>query len=272
MVDGWSIPCHKQKLLPHLSELYSFSFPGMERGISILSAILFVVIGQAQDVAAKKAAVSRFHIGVQGSVDHAYRTLELNQRTGPSERIMESRNHAEEPRLGYTGTLFMGYEINARFGLEAGVGYALRGWQLDISKLTFGDQIESRIGFIYQTPNERKAIRRSFHYLDIPVRGTFTLGNGPFRSITTIGMTMNILLEATSAVVLDGLSATKVDGYRSINLSPTVSTGLACDLNSKQVFRLEPTLRYGLMDMRGNDPIGERLWSIGLALSYVRRL
>ncbi|MBX2973737.1 MAG: outer membrane beta-barrel protein, partial [Flavobacteriales bacterium] len=142
----------------------------MERSIAILSAILFAGIGQAQDVPAKEAVASRFHIGVQGSVDHAYRTLELNQRTGPSERIMENRNHAEEPRLGCTGALFMGYTFSSRFGLEAGLGYALRGWQLDISKLTFGDQIEPRRGSIYQTHDELKAIRRSFHYLDIPVR------------------------------------------------------------------------------------------------------
>jgi hypothetical protein len=242
----------------------------MKCSTSILSAILFAGICHAQD-APVKAASSRFHIGIQGSVDHAYRALELNQRNGFSERIAEDRDRLEQARLGCTGTFFVGYAFNARLGLEAGVGYGLRGWQLDVSKLTLGDQMVPRRGFIHATDDSLKAARRSFHYLDVPVRGTLTLGNGPFRWITTAGISMNILLKATSTVVIGEHSTTKVDGYRTISLSPTVSTGLLYDLGSKGAMRIEPTLCYGLLDLRNNNPIGERLWSAGLMLSYVYR-
>lgn len=243
----------------------------MKLFIPLISIALVTGTVRAQD-APVKPDTPRFQVGVQASVDHAYRTLALGQRSDISERVMNGRNSAEEARLGHSATLFMGYAFSSRFGLEVGIGHALRGWQLDISKLSFGDQIEPRRGYIYATHEELKAVRRDFHYLDIPVRGTLTFGKGPIRWITTAGVSINLLLKATSTVVLGDHSSTNVDGYRPIDLAAVFGTGLIGDVGRKGSIRIEPTLRRSLQDLRTDYPIAERLWSVGVMIGYTYRL
>lgn len=89
--------------------------------------------------------------------------------------------------MGFTATLIAGYRLSDHFGLEAALGYTLRGWAWDLSSLSFGDQIDPRRGYSYDTPGDLESVRMDHHYLIIPLRATFTLGKGRVQWISGPG-------------------------------------------------------------------------------------
>lgn len=236
----------------------------MTRPLSVTICMLVALFSQGQD--------RRFFVGIQASPDLAYRSLELVDRNTFSEVIIDARNRLEVPRLGFTGSLVAGCALSEQFALEAGVGYSLHGWALDFSELSFGDQIEPRRGFIYNTNDVISSLNREFHYLNLPVRATLTLGKGRLRSISSVGASASILLKANSVSVINGdRNVLQQDGYNAFNLFPMISSGVAYALGENGALRLEPTFRFGALKLR-DYPIAERLWSAGLQLGYVRYL
>jgi hypothetical protein len=237
-------------------------------------ALVVMTMGGSMVQAQEPSASPRFRFGMNLSPDMAYRTTHVVQRTTLSEGIQEFRDRMEIPRFGYSASLMAGYAITDRIGVEAGVGYALRGWQLDISQLTFGDQIDPRRGFVYTTSDGPLTfIGQEFHYLDLPVRGTYTLGNGRWRWISGLGVSLNFLVKATSTVALgDDRSVRESEGrYHTVNLSPMASTGVAYAIGERMELRLEPSFRYGVIRI-SEDPITETLWSGGLNFGWFVRL
>jgi hypothetical protein len=235
-------------------------------------ALLLVLSMQGQDAAPIAPVASKWSFGVNVSPDLAFRRLDLAQHNAMLESMIDFRNETEMPRFGYSASIMAGYAINARWGFEAGVGYALRGWELDVSKLTFGDQIDERRGFTYSTGELLRNIGWRFHYLDVPVRGTFTLGSGRLRSISSVGISLNLLIIATHSSSLNNdLRITELNAYNTVNLSPTISTGVAYRLNDRMELRMEPTFRYGLLELR-EAPITEYLWSAGVNFGWFVRL
>lgn len=244
----------------------------MTRAASLLSFILLAGMCQAQDTTGT-VTTSRLHISVQGSADHAYRTLLQHERNVFTDMIMDTRDRSEVPRIGYTGSVMMGYGIGRLFGVEAGVGYALRGWEWDLSTLSFGDAIDPRRGFVYNTDDVLPRIRYEFRSVHVPVRATITLGKGRLRSISAAGLAADVLLSARSVThVGNDRHTTDLEGFNTFDLAAIVSTGLAYAPCASGTIRIEPTLRHGLIDIRADDPIGARLWSVGLMLGYVHRL
>jgi hypothetical protein len=176
------------------------------------------------------------------------------------------------PRLGVTASIVAGLELSQRWALEAGVGYALHGWSWDISQLSFGDQIEPRRGFVYNTTDVINGIHKEFHYLNLPVRTTITLGNGRLRSISSLGASASFLVKANSVTIVNGeRNVVEEDGYNAFGLFPMISSGLTYGVGEHGSMRLEPTFRFGVLKLR-DDPIAERLWSAGLQLGYVLTL
>ena len=233
----------------------------------LFSALLLLVMSaRAQEA----KTPSRFRLGVNASPYMVYRTLAPTEHNDFIDGYVDAKNDVEQPRSGYTTTLFIAYTINKHFGLEAGLGYALRGWQIDLSKLTFGDAIEPRRGFIYTTnEGELRAIRRDFRYLNLPLRATFSIGKGRTRCITSLGIEVNYLLKATSTLVFDERSRTEVPGYNTFNLSPTISAGVSRSLGERYELRLEPTFRYAFLSME-DSPVNTHLWSLGLNVGFLR--
>lgn len=236
----------------------------MPRPVCFAASMLIVLltIGQEQ----------RFFIGIQASPDLAYRSLELVDRNPSSEVIIEALNTLHTPRLGYTASLVAGYELSEKWAVEGGLGYALHGWSWDLSQLSFGDQIEPRRGFIYNTGDEPGSISQEFHYLNVPVRATLTLGKGRLRSISSAGASVSYLLQANSMTLLNGQrNVAEQDDYNALNFFPMISSGLTYAMGERGVLRMEPTFRFGVLKLR-DGPIGERLWSAGVQLGYFRYL
>jgi len=236
----------------------------MTRLISFASSMLIILLTHGQE--------KRFFIGIQASPDLAYRSLELVDRNPSSEVIIEARNDREVPRLGFSGNLIAGYVLSERFSIEAGSGYALRGWELDLSTLTFGDMIDPRRGFIYNTNDVVGSVREEFHYLTIPVRGTCTLGRGRFRFISGLGISIDLLQKAQRVSILNGERLTYERlGVEEVDLTAIASAGAVLRLGSNGSLRLEPTVRHGLLPVSSTS-VATRLWSAGIVFGFVRDL
>lgn len=236
----------------------------MERLIAFAASLSIVLLSHAQE--------RRFFVGLQASPDLAHRSLALVDRNPVSEVIIDARNRLEIPRMGLAASLVAGYRLSERWALEAGAGHALHGWAWDLSTLTFGDQIDPRRGFIYSTADVFGSIHQEFHYLNLPVRATLTLGKGRLRSISGVGASASFLYRANSVTVLNGeRRAVEQDGYDRFNLFPMISSGVTYALGANGALRIEPTFRHAVLKLR-DAPIGEHPWSAGLTLGYVRAL
>ena len=114
----------------------------------------------------------------------------------------------------------------------------------------------------------------NYHYLDIPLKATFTFGSGSFRVVSSVGVSTNILMNASQTNVYeyqDGSSDKSTqassESFQTINISPMISLGVEKRIKDKSFIRIEPTFRYGILKII-DAPITANLWSAGLNLSY----
>lgn len=222
-------------------------------------------------------STNRWSVGVIVVPGLAYQTLSITQDSETTERIVAQRNDLEDARVNLTGNLALGYRLSSLFSLEAGVGYALLGWRenMDLSGLTFGDIIDPRRGFIYQTdaavPTSIRIVD-SFHYIEVPIRASLHLGHGRVRSVTSIEVSTAFLIRSTStsySEYADGHSERRVadqtDAFNKVALFPTISSGVSFDLSDRLEMRVEPSFRYGVLRII-DAPVTANLWSAGLGI------
>ncbi len=218
-----------------------------------------------------------FYFGINVSGDYCYRDLVINESNSITEITVDSRNKNEIPRISYTGGLNVGYQISKNVGIETGIQYSEKGYARELEDLVYGDMIDPRLGFIYPesstSPIENIRINYRFNYLDIPLKAVFKLGNRKLRFIGSIGVVTNVFLNEKRTIRYeyeDGRTSRKVSStpneYNSVNVSPTLSIGVDYKLSEKFNLRLEPTYRYGLMQII-DAPISAHLWSAGLNFS-----
>ncbi len=232
--------------------------------------MIFFVLATADLVAQDSTTVrSKWSIGMNVSPALAYRDLELVDGSVFPTNLVDARNDLEDPRFGGSIAIMAAYSFNERFAIEAGIGYTLHGWQLDLDELDFGDPIDPRRGFVYATEDlVINSIRQEFHYLDFPIRGMITFGKGRLRSVSSIGGSLNILQRAANvSVINDERRSTEQDYYEDLNFTVMASTGIAFKPEGRSEFRLEPTFRYALLPII-DAPITGYLWSAGVNFGW----
>jgi len=215
-----------------------------------LLALIFVivsVIAYAQD-STKTKKTSRFFIGVNFSPDYCSGRLK--------DGALSVSYFKGVPKFGYTSGINICYVITKHISIETGIQYSKKDFETKTTGLTFGDTIDRRRGFVYHV-NENDLY--TYHYLDIPLKANFVFGKNKTRFITSVGLTTNILVKATSSFISDN--------YTRINFSPTVSCGIDYKINDKMFFRIEPTFRYGILKMT-DTPVTQYIWNAGLNLSW----
>ncbi len=245
----------------------------------LVFAILFSYSAFSQDTLTlqETSEFKRLAIGVNISPDYCYRTLKNNNGNSTSDMIIDLREESEGPKLGYTAGLNAGYNFSKKWGVEMGIQYSNKGYEFKNSALTFGDMIDPRYGFVYTsngaaTPTHAKFVYHH-HYLDVPVRVLYRFGKKRLHFVTSVGITTNILLNATmTSVVKYGNEDAKRQTYdqpydfNPFNISPTISVGVDYKINNKINLRAEPTFRYGLLKIT-DTPVTATLWSGGLNFS-----
>jgi|688.fasta_scaffold27983_3 hypothetical protein len=242
---------------------------------TLLPAVGLAIVGtvNAQDAVPE----GRWSIGASGWAGASYRTLINIDGSALADRIIDGRNEREEWDVAIGGGFHAGYRLSDRFSLEAGVAYARFGYAdaVNLSDLTFGDQIDPRRGFIYNTgdvPPESWRFVDRFHYLELPIGVVMELGQGRWRSFTTLGVAPAFLLAAQGLTVStyeDGRdereSFEPLEDYASFNLIPYFSTGVTMHPGGRWTWSLCPTFRYGALKLI-DAPVSARVYSVSLDL------
>jgi hypothetical protein len=223
------------------------------------------------------ALPKKFTIGVVFSPDYCFRTLKDNEGSAATISIVNNRELIESPKTGYTTGLFSSYHISNKIALSLGLQYSNKGYKTILNDLTYGDIIDPRKGFIYTTGGSAPTqvqLTDQYHYLDIPLKINYVLGNGKLCFISTVGVTANILLGTSTKLgysYSDGSKDTKTEkfdnGANRFNLSPEVGIGLGWKVSPAGSLSFVPTFRYGLLKTF-NTPITEYLWSGGIVIGY----
>ncbi len=248
----------------------------MNRIISgLLPAVGLCLLGtvHAQDAVPD----ARWSIGASIWSGGAYRTLINTDGSALADRIIAIRDDREHPDLAIGGGFHVAYRLSDRFSLEAGVAYARFGYahSVDLSDLTFGDPIDPRRGFIYNTgdvPPESWRFVDRFHYLEVPIGVVMELGQGRWRSSSSLGVAPAFLLAAqdlTVSTYADGRVERErfepLEDYAAFNLIPYFSTGVSMYPGGRWNWSLRPTFRYGALKLI-DAPVSARVYSVTLDL------
>lgn len=242
---------------------------------TLLPAVGLAIVGtvHAQDAVPE----GRWSIGASTWSGGTFRTLLNTDGSELADRIIDGRNEREEWDVAIGGGFNAGYRLSDRFSLEAGVAYARFGYAntVELSELTFGDQIDPRRGFVYNTDDVPPASWRlvdRFHYLEVPIGVSMELGLGRWRSSTTLGVAPAFLLAAQGLTV-----STYADGpkeresfdlpgdFASFNLTPYFSSGVSMHPGGRWYWSLCPTFRYGALKLI-DAPVSARVYSVSLDL------
>ena len=250
----------------------------MKQLITIV-ALLISLASFGQDTLKLKAPqeFKQFLIGINISPDYCYRTLESTTGSSISNTIIDLRNEREEYKIGYTAGINFCYNLKKNFGIESGIQYSNKGFALSASNFTYAEMIDPRYGFTYPTngtigPKKVKFID-NYHYLDVPLRAIFSFGEKRIHFVASIGVTTNILLNATQTNVFEyengDAKRNTVDqpnDYNPVNLTTTISAGMDYKISKKINLRVEPTFRYGLLKII-DTPVTAYLWNGGLNIA-----
>lgn len=226
------------------------------------------------------SVVRRWSIGVDAGAGVSYRTLSKTGNSATADKLVASRNEREETRVALLGKVIGTYHLSRHWGIEAGFGYSQLGWQqrINTSDLTFGDMIDPRRGFIYQTADvEMPAtiiLSDIFHYLEFPMGMVLRFGNGHWSSVSALGIAPAVLLEANDRTVKeyddgdrDRDSGRSMYDFNTINLFPYLSSGIAFRPGERWEWSLRPTARYGAIRII-DTPVTAHLWSCGIGFGF----
>jgi hypothetical protein len=207
----------------------------------------------------------RFQIGINFSPDLCFRTLKDNENSASSNIVMKYNKQRETFKVAYTGGLNICYNIKKSIGIETGIQYSNKGFQTKLDKAV------SLVPDL-ANPDKFKFIF-NYHYLDIPLKVNFTVGENKIRFFSSAGITTNLFLKQIQTNVyhlpdrtVRTSNPTRYD-YKKVNLSPTISIGIDYKINEKMNLRIEPTFRYGVIAI-SDDPVTNYLYNGGLNISY----
>ena len=250
-----------------------------------IAAIFISIVASGQDTLNQQVTNKNFKrilISVNVSPDYCYRTVKDNEGSEFSSVIIAAENNNEVPKFGYSGGLNIFYGYRKNIGFELGLQYSTKGFAYRNIGLVFGDMINPRNGYgssqsFGVSPLQARFIY-NYNYIDIPVRAIYHFGKNKIHFVTSVGVTTNILLNATQTVIVEDANGSSYTGtqnqdykFKSINISPTFSIGVNYKINEKLNLQAEPTFRYGLINIL-DAPISTYLWNAGLNISCYYKL
>lgn len=224
----------------------------MKKTIVLLFILISAFIYAQDTTQVKSKKTKRFFVGINFSSDLCSAILK--------NPILDSLGLKAIPKFGFTSGINACYIITKHLSIDFGVQYSKKIYDVK-TNLTFGDMIDRRRGFVYNSNESVVNTRSNYNYVDIPLKANLTFGKKKLRLICSVGITTSLFLKATSTSFVVG------NNYNRINLSPTVSAGIDYKINNKRFFRVEPTFRYGLLKVSDNLT-SQYIWNAGINCSF----
>ena len=216
--------------------------------------ILISVFTYAQDTTQTKTKKTKhFFVGVNFSPDLCSAILK--------KPVFDNIGLKAIPKYGFTSGINVCAVITKHISINFGVQYSKKETRVT-SNLTFGDMVDRRRGFIYSSSSIRSFFAsNTYNYLDFPLMANFIFAKKKTHFISSVGLTTNVLLDASDGFYIGGNNSR-------INISPTISCGIDYKVSNKAFFRIEPTLRYGLLKVSDGGFASVYLWNVGINLSW----
>jgi hypothetical protein len=232
--------------------------------ISLLAFCLIATIGFGQTSNKQK----RFQVGIHAAPEVCYRSLYNNDSSQQSAAIITLRNGYETVKLGYTGGLDLVFNLNSKFGFQAGLQLANRGYstkKIDIESTTIDPIVPQSVKYNYH-----------FYYLEIPAKVNYSFGQNRMRLSTSAGLSSAFLIKQNNTYIGFFKDSTtrqtlnSINTYKPFNIIATISAGIEYQLSPLTSFKIEPTFRYGLLNII-DAPISGHVYSGGVNVSYLVR-
>lgn len=236
---------------------------------SLLTLCMFNTYGQdkPEEKPEKKPKpnYNKIQIGILFSPDIAYRKLKNNDGSSSSDMIITMRDQNEIAKFGYTTGLQFCYNIKKNLGLELGIQYSNKGYQTQSKQLTFDPNVPSTSATIKYINN--------FHSVDIPLKVNYMFGKSKLRLLTSAGLTTHLFFNETKTSIITYADRTErktnpsTENYKTHNFSPTVGLGMDYQMTNNMNLRIEPTFRYGIMNII-ETPVTATLYNAGINVAY----
>ncbi len=243
------------------------------RNTFALGLLLITLPASAQQ---DSAVLSKFSIGVCGSLDLCHRFLVQNEGFVGGANIISARNAFEIPKVSYAAGVTISFDPNERWSFISGLRYSDQGYRTEeFNEFASVDAPEGDpaipiggIQYVYH-----------FHYLSVPLLVQFRLGNGRLRFTPALGVSGDMLLEPTETThskwkdgreTSETRSAAQV-GYNPISLSVRTELGGAYRIADR--FELNAGLAglYQITELI-DAPITGHLWTVGFQCGMRYRL
>ena len=200
---------------------------------------------------------SKFELSIWGSPDYSFRTLKANSE---SKWVADIRDSLEMPKLGYTIGAGVGYLINKKIKIEAGVFFSDKGQrtkQYALETTTTGQQ------------PTMYAYNFHYYYLDIPVKVDYYLMTDKLKVYVMAGVSANVfLVQKTTSVESHANSDVRTNtfshpDFNRLNVAVVAGLGINYPINKKSTLLIEPMYSRSVTSII-NAPVKEYLYSVGV--------
>lgn len=229
-------------------------------------SMLLSVAAMAQEAPAghQSAKPSRWQIGLNVSPQINYRLLHSTPGDQGSAKVKDIRDRIEIPRPQYTAGVSLGYQLNEHISLNSGLQYG-----------NWGGQTE-RSDIIYSHPNptlpKQISTQYNLNYLILPATVNMTFGHKRLKFTAGAGLNALYLLREQTIqrfFYTGGETETekvRTPNYRKFNLAAQLSAGVDYALNEKVHLKLEPVLRFAMIQSV-DASVKENLYNYGLNIA-----
>jgi len=245
--------------------------------VALLVYAPFVLVAQEGESTNKGVIV-----GVSYSPDYCYRDLKGDGTDVINSNIARS-NSVESAKYGFTTGLSARFSLTKNLQLETGLYFADKGERLviDLSTLTFGDMIDPRYGFVYETSEVPGTViaNNKYMYAELPLKLNYIILDKKMRLAISGGTSLNTMVgynQKSTHKYEDGSKSVSSNSFSTANFTRFhigVIGGLSLEipLSEKLALRLEPTYRRSITAIN-NDRIREYLYSAGMNLGVTYKL
>lgn len=182
-----------------------------------------------------------------------------------TDETIDAFNELYGPKFGFTTGLNFLFDLNQRFSIETGLHYSNQGFCLKKFDLTSP---------IATSPIAVRGVLTA-HYTQVPLKLQFNINNNNTRYFLNAGLVSSFLIQTNYTSIYYYQDDTKsrvtqetTGDIKKFSLSPTLGFGADFYLNEKSRFRIEPTIKFGVIPFLFGPSINTHLWSGGINFCY----
>lgn len=228
----------------------------------LVSSLLIVQFSFAQvPVETIPVPKPKLRIGYYAAPLLSYRSLFEKDPDEGTAVVVSGRNGMEIPRMGFmSGTTVM-YQISPFWGVEAGVGYAYRGYKTKELQLD-----------IMNSPGEPSKVWTDYkyHQVQVPVKAYAILGVKKVKIIGSLGTSTNILVGkklSSHYTWSDGSKTTETRNsefdFRTVTISGIQTAGILIDITSFLSVKIEEVIVHDITRII-DTPVSGYLFDVGI--------